>query len=217
VSLVTFLPRTDSDAPSMSQWAQLGIYKIGPLAYAWKTSACKSISMFSVSSCVNGRSMRYACPLDQWKLKVIPSHHRTIRSWIAMIRSQSPFVLWKIQPDVGHLVAVTDDSLSHTNRTDHIFMAPARYNVPRTAIPTTGPPSSDQYEAIRHWIPSSGPSPRRRFFSSLVTRTHPWYPTPNIRDLYAATTISTGYSKSNVMSFICASVINHDITKVMGQ
>jgi hypothetical protein len=40
-----------------------------------------------------------------------------------------------------------------------------------------------------------------------------------ISDMEAATSASLVFTqqKSGVMSFICASVINHDITKVMGQ
>jgi hypothetical protein len=72
---------------------------------------------------------------------VIPSHHHNMMSWIFMIRSQSPFVLWKILSEFGHLTAVTADSVLHMNRADRIFMLPARYTVPRAAIPVTSPPS----------------------------------------------------------------------------
>jgi hypothetical protein len=75
------------------------------------------------------------------------------------MRSQLYFVLWKILSDVGLLAAVTDDSVSHKNRTYCICMVPARNNVPRTASPATSPPSSDRYEVISDWIPSSGPPP----------------------------------------------------------
>jgi hypothetical protein len=89
VSLVILLPFIDSDTPVMSQWAQLGIDAIGPLACDRTTSDCNSTLMFSLSSRNNGRFMSYACHLSQWKLNVILSHHRKIWSWIVMIRSQS--------------------------------------------------------------------------------------------------------------------------------
>jgi hypothetical protein len=113
---------------------QLGRAIIGPLACARTTSACISTWMFSLSSLVNGRSMTSDSHVTQWKLKAIPLHRRTIRSWIVMMRSQSHFVLWKILLDFGLLAAVTDNSSWHKNRTDRIFMVPARKNVPRTAI-----------------------------------------------------------------------------------
>jgi hypothetical protein len=58
MSLVTLLPQIDSEASSMSQWAQVSLATIGPLACVQTMSACKSASLFSLSSCVNGRSMR---------------------------------------------------------------------------------------------------------------------------------------------------------------
>jgi hypothetical protein len=42
MSLVTLLPRIESDASSMPQWAQLEHSAIGPRACARTTSACKS-------------------------------------------------------------------------------------------------------------------------------------------------------------------------------
>jgi hypothetical protein len=171
ISFVNLLPQIDSDASSVSQWAQVGFAAIGPLACARKISACESASMFSLSSCVNGRSMISVCPFIQWKLNAIPSHHHTIRSWILMMRSQSPFVLWKILLDFGCL-AVTTDSLSHMNHTDRTCIVPAQYNVPRTASPATIPPSYDRYEVISDWILSSGPPPQRRSISYLVAMTH---------------------------------------------
>jgi hypothetical protein len=76
-------------------------------------------------------------------------------------------------------------------------MAPERKSVPRTVRPATIPPSSDRYEFIRDWIPSSGPPLWRRFVSSLVDKTQPWYPTPNSTDLLVAMIRSTGLSKAN--------------------
>jgi hypothetical protein len=99
-----------------------------------------------------------------------------------MMRSQSPFVLWKILSDFGRLAAVTADSLSHTNRTYRIFMVPVQFNVPMTASPSTSPPSSSRYEAISDWIPLSGPPPRKRFF-------HLWLPGP-ICGILPQTTLS---------------------------
>jgi hypothetical protein len=119
MSLVTLPSRIESDASSISQWAQLGRAAIGLRAWDRITLACRSASMLSISSLVNGRSMRSAWPLTQWKLNAIPLHHRTIRSWMVNMRSQlqSHFVLWKILLDVGLLsTAVTADSLSHMNR-----------------------------------------------------------------------------------------------------
>jgi hypothetical protein len=119
MSLVTLLPWIESDAFSMSQWAQLGGAAIGHHAWVRITSACRYASLFILSSLVNGRSTRYDSPMNQWKLNAIPLHHRTIRSWMVNMRSQlqSHFVLWKILLDVGLLTtAVTADSLSHMNR-----------------------------------------------------------------------------------------------------
>jgi hypothetical protein len=113
------------------------------------------------------------------------------------MRSHSHFVLWKIQSDVGLLAAATDDSLSRNNRTDHIFMVFERNIVPRTVSPATIPPSSDRYETISDWIPSSRPPPQRRIVSSFVARTHPWYPTPHGTDPSMAMIRSTGSSKLN--------------------
>jgi hypothetical protein len=165
--------------------------------------------MFSLSSLVSGWSMKYACPFTQWKLNVIPLHHRTIKSWIVTMRFQSHFVLWKILLGFGLLAAVPDDSLLHKNHTDRIFMVPVRNNMPRTASLATRPPSSDWYEVISDWIPSSGPPPRRRLVSSFVTRAHPWYPTPNSTDPSVATIRFTGPSKSN-----CSGVGSAEISPV---
>jgi hypothetical protein len=151
------------------------------LACAQMTLACRSASMFSLSYLVSGRSMISTYPFMKWKLNAIPLHHHMIRSWIVTMRYQSYFVLWKILSIFGLLDAVTADSLSHKNRTDCIFMVPARNNVPRTASPATTPPSSDRYEVISDWIPSSGQPPRRRLVSSFDARTRPWYPTPTVR------------------------------------
>jgi hypothetical protein len=140
--------------------------------------------------------MRSACPFTQWKLNAILLHHRTIRSWIVTMSSQKDFVVWKILSVFGLLAVATSDSLSHMNCTYHICMVPARNNVPRTASPTTRPPSSDRYEVVSDWIPSSGLPPRRRIVSSLVARIHPWYPTPNSTDQYVAMIRPTGSSKS---------------------
>jgi hypothetical protein len=75
------------------------------------------------------------------------------------MRSQSHFVLWRILSNFGLLAAVTADSLSHKNRTGHIFIIPARNNVPITTSLDTRHPSSDRYEVISDWILSSGPPP----------------------------------------------------------
>jgi hypothetical protein len=100
--------------------------------------------MFSFSSIISGRSMRYVCPFTQWKLNSIPFHHHTIAYWIVMMRSQSQFVLWKILSDIGLLATVDADSLSHKNCTDHICMVPARNNITRAASLATSPRSSNQ-------------------------------------------------------------------------
>jgi hypothetical protein len=113
------------------------------------------------------------------------------------MRSQSYFVLWKILLDVGILATVTADSLWRKNRTDRIFMVPGQNNVPRTDSTATYPPSSNWYEVISDWIPSSGPPPRRRIVSFFVNRTHHWYPTPDSTDPSVAMIRSTGSSKSN--------------------
>jgi hypothetical protein len=76
-------------------------------------------------------------------------------------------------------------------------MAPEQNSVPRTVRPVTIPPCSDQYDDISDWILSSGPPPRRSIVSSLVARTHPWYPTPNSTDPLVAMIRSTGSSRSN--------------------
>jgi hypothetical protein len=115
MSLVTLLPWIESDAFSMSQWAQLGGAAIGHHAWVRITSACRYASLFILSSLVNGRSTRYDSPMNQWKLNAIPLHHRTIRSWVVTMRSQSYFVLLKILSDFGLLAVVTVDSLSHMN------------------------------------------------------------------------------------------------------
>jgi hypothetical protein len=153
--------------------------------------------MFSLLSLVSGRSMRPACPFTQWKLNAMSLHHRTIMYWIVTMRSQLHVVLWKILSVFGLLAAVTADSLSHKNRTDHIFIVPAHNNLPKNASPATRPPSSDRYEVVSDWIPSSGPPPRRRIVSSFVARNHPWYPTPNTTDPYVVMIRYTGSSKSN--------------------
>jgi hypothetical protein len=105
-------------------------------------------------------------------------------------------VLWNILSDFGRLAAVTADSLSHINLIDRMFKVPERNSVPRTATPATSPPSSDRYDVISDWIPSSDPPPRRRIVSYFVAKTHPWYPTPN-----STTSVemikSDGSSKSN--------------------
>jgi hypothetical protein len=75
--LVTFLPHIDNDASLMSQWAQVGIAKIRTLACVWMVPACKSASMFTHSSRVSGRSLRYAYHFTHWKLKDILVHHRS--------------------------------------------------------------------------------------------------------------------------------------------
>jgi hypothetical protein len=153
--------------------------------------------MLSLSTLDSGSSMRYVCSFTQWKLNAITLHNRTMRSWIITMRFRSHFVLWKILLDLGLLAAVTADSLSHKNLTDRLWMIPVRNNVPQTASPATSPPSSDQYEVISDWIPSSGPPPRRRIVTYFVARTHLWYPTPNSTDPYVAMIRSTGSSKSN--------------------
>jgi hypothetical protein len=107
------------------------------------------------------------------------------------------FCIMEVLLDVGLLAAVTADLLSHINRIDRMFMVPARNSAPRTARPATNPPSSDWYEVISDWIPSSGPPPRRSIVSSFVARTHPWYSTPNNTEPLVAIIRSTGLSKSN--------------------
>jgi hypothetical protein len=89
------------------------------------------------------------------------------------MRSQLYFVLRKILSDYGILDAVTADSLSHMNHTDRIWMIPAWNNAPIKVIPTTSRPSSNQYEVISDWIPSSESPPQRRIVSYFVARTHP--------------------------------------------
>jgi hypothetical protein len=79
----------------------------------------------------------------------------------------------------------------------NIIIVPERNSVRRTVRPANSPPSSDRYDVINDWIPSSGPPPRRRIFSSLVDKTQPWYPTPNSTDQSVAMIRSTGSSKSN--------------------
>jgi hypothetical protein len=111
----------------------------------------------------------------------IPSHDKVLDS----------------QNEVPVAFCVTADSLSHDNHTDHIFMVPARNNAPRTSSPATSPPSSDQYEVISDWIPSSGPPPRRSIVSYFVATTHLWCPTPNITDPSVVMIRSTGSSKLN--------------------
>jgi hypothetical protein len=113
------------------------------------------------------------------------------------MRSQSRFVLWNILSDFGLLAAVTDDSLSHINLIDRMFKVPDRNSVPRTARPATNQSSSDRYDVISDWIPSSGPPPRRRIVSYFVAKTQPWYPTPNSTDPSVAMIRSTGSSRSN--------------------
>jgi hypothetical protein len=159
MSLITLLPLIYSDASSMSQCAQLGLAPIGPLACERTMLACRSASMFSLSSIFSGRSMRSACPFTQRKLNVVPLYHCMIRSWIIMMRFQLHFVLWKILLVFGLLAEVTADLLLHKDCTDRIFMVPARNTVPRTASPATRPPSFDRYEVISNWIPSSGSPP----------------------------------------------------------
>jgi hypothetical protein len=174
MSLVTLLFCMKSDAASISQCGRLGRAARGPHAWARMTSACMPASMLRLSSLVSGRSIRYACPLTQWKLSAIPLHHRTMRYWIVAMRSQSHLVLWNILSDFGLLATVTSDSLSHINLIDRMFKAPERNSVPRTARPATGPPSSDRCDAINDCIPSSGPPPLRKIFSSLVAKIQPW-------------------------------------------
>jgi hypothetical protein len=157
--------------------------------------------MCILSSCVSGRSIRSVCHFTQWKLNVIRLHHPTIRSWIVMMRYQSYVVLWKILSDFVLLATVTDDSVSHKNHNDHIYMVPAQNNVPRTASPATSPPSSHRYEVISEWIPSSGPPPRRRSVSYFFARNHPLYRTPNSTDPSLAIIKSTGSSKSSGNGF----------------
>jgi hypothetical protein len=197
MSLATLLPRMKSDASLMSQWGQLGRAAIVPHTCARMTSACMSASMLSLSYLVSGRSMRPVCPLTQWKLNAIPLQHRAMRSWIVTMRSQSHFVLWNILSDFGFRAAVTADSLSHINLIDRMFKVPDRHSVPRTARPATNPPSSDRYDFISDWIPSSGPPPRRRIVSCFVAKTQPWYPTPNSTDPSVEMIRSIGSSKSN--------------------
>jgi hypothetical protein len=134
----------------------------------------------------------------------------TIRYWIVTMRSHLHFVLWKILSVFGLLAAVTDDSLSHKNRIDHICMVPARNYVPRNASPATRPPSSDRYEAISNWIPLSGPPPQRRIVLSFIERTHPCYPTPNSTDICVALIRSTGSSKSK-----CSGIGNDGMSPVI--
>jgi hypothetical protein len=99
--------------------------------------------------------------------------------------------------DFGLLAAVTADSLSYINLIDCMFKAPEQNSVPRTVRPATSPPSSDRYDVINDCIPSSGPPPLRRIVSSLVAKTHPWYPTPKSTDPSVAMIRSTGSSRSN--------------------
>jgi hypothetical protein len=106
-------------------------------------------------------------------------------------------VLWNILSDFGLLAAVTADLLSHINLIDHMFKVPDRNSVPRTVRPATNPPSSDRYDVISDWIPSSGPSPQRKIVYSFGAKTHPLYPTPNSTDPSVAMIRSTGASKSN--------------------
>jgi hypothetical protein len=96
MSLVALITLIDSGASSMPQRAQLGLAAIGPIACARMTSTCWSALMFSLSYLASGWSMRSACHFTQWKLNAIPLHHRTIRSCIVMMRSQSHFILWKV-------------------------------------------------------------------------------------------------------------------------
>jgi hypothetical protein len=92
-------------------------------------------------------------------------------------------------------VEVAADSLLHMNHTDLTFMVHVWNNVHMTASQATSPPSPDQY--INDWILSYGPPLRRRFFSSSVSRTHPWYLTQNITEPYVAMIRSNDSSKSN--------------------
>jgi hypothetical protein len=113
------------------------------------------------------------------------------------MRSQSHLVLWKILSDFGRLAAVTADYLSHINLIDRMFKVPDRNSVPRAARPASNPPSSDRYDVISDWIPSSGPPLRRRIVSYFVDKTQPCYPTPNINNPSVAMIRSTNSSKSN--------------------
>jgi hypothetical protein len=113
------------------------------------------------------------------------------------MRSQSHFVLWNILSDFGFLAAVTADSLSHINLSDRMFKVPDRNSVPRASRPATNPPSSDQYDVISDWIPSSGLPLWRRIVSYFVAKIQTWYPTPNSTDLSVAMIRSTASSKSN--------------------
>jgi hypothetical protein len=107
-------------------------------------------------------------------------------------------VLRNIPSDYGRLAAVTADSLLQINLVDCIFMVPEQNSVPRAARPATSPlPSSDRYNVIIDWIMSSGPPLRRRIVSYFVSKTQPWYPTPNSTDPSVAMIRSTGSSKSN--------------------
>jgi hypothetical protein len=83
-------------------------------------------------------------------------------------------VLWNILSDFGRVAAVTADSLSHINLIDLMFKVPARNSVPRTARPARNPPSSDRYDVISDWIPSSGPPPREEglFLILLLRNSH---------------------------------------------
>jgi hypothetical protein len=106
-------------------------------------------------------------------------------------------VLWNILSDFGCIAAITADLLSHLNRIDRMIKVPDRNSVSRTSRPATNPPSSDQYDVISDWIPSSGPPPRSRIVSSFVANTQPWYPTPNSTDPSVAMIRSTSLLKSN--------------------
>jgi hypothetical protein len=64
-------------------------------------------------------------------------------------------VLWNILSDFGRRAAITADSLSHINRIDHMFKVPDQNSVPKNVRPATNPPSSDRYDVISDWIPSS--------------------------------------------------------------
>jgi hypothetical protein len=153
-----------------------------------------SASMLSLSSLVSGRSIRSACPLTQWKLSAFPLRHRTMRSWIVAMRSQSHLVLWNILSDSGCLATVAADLLSQKNPIDRMFKVPERNSVPRAARQATRPRSSDWYDVISDWILSSGTPPWRRIVSYFVAKTQPWYPTPNSTDPSVAMIKSAGSS-----------------------
>jgi hypothetical protein len=133
-------------------------------------------------------------PMEAKCNPLVPSNNEILNS-----RNEVPVTscVMEYTSDFGRLAAVTADLLSHINLIDRMFMVPERNSVPRTARPATNPPSSDRYDVISDWIPSSGPPPRRRIVSSFVAKTQPWYPTPNSNDPSVAMIRYAGSSKSN--------------------